>query len=483
MRRRRLTLGARAAFALTAFALTALALAAPGPARADDGRPAVARVAHRLAAAVARARGQGVEGGTVALAFAAAGGPDDAVAGGDLGRLEARLLAADLRHDAGFLHVVRVDGDHAHALDAALHAGADTLLEVTLHLTSGTLLLTGTLTPTWRNFWTGELSGRPRAVAARVPADDAARLLARSAEASEPLPGLLLRPLLQVPGRALAVAAGDATGDGTEVIAVLTDRALSLVDLGPRGPSVLATHGLGGRRPADAVARDPAGGVVVAPIALAPAVAYGDTGHLEGEVLTFDGHALTHLARLPQVPLAAGGGAILYGTPVPGAGTFARELRLVRAQGPAVHLDARAEVVSAAVGPGGEAVAVVDATWHLEWLAGPEARAARRDASGGALPDAPVGAGLALADLDGDGTPERVGTAAGPPGARDQLVIATPGGRIRARRTVPGTIRALAAGDLGPGGRPAVVVASWDGKATWLYLLTGPGADAGGGTP
>ena len=463
-------------------ALVALALSAPGPARADDGRPAVVRVARDLCAAVARARGQGVEGGTVALAFAAAGGPGDAAAGGDLGRLEARLLTAALRHDAGFLHVVRVDGDHAHALEAAIDAGADSLLEVTLHLTSGSLLVTGTLTPTWRNFWTGELSGRPRAVAARVPADDAARLLARSAEASEPLPGLLLRPLLQVPGRALAVAVGDATGDGTPVIAVLTDRAVSLVGLGGRGPSVLATHDLLGRHLADAPARDPAGGVVVAPIALKPAVAYGDTGHFQGEVLAFDGHDLTHLAGLPQVPLAAGGGAILYGTPVPGTGTFARDLRLVPADGPAVHLTARAPVVSAAVGPQGDAVAVVDDTWHLEWLAGPEARATGGDGTVAGVPDAPVGAGLALADLDGDGTPERVGTAALAPGVRDRLVIATPKGRVRARRTVSGTVRALAAGDLGPGGTPAVVVATWDGKATWLYLLTGGGGDGRGRT-
>lgn len=468
------TAGPPRALALVGALVLAGASLGPDLARAGTpGRqdvPAVERLTGAFTEEVRTLRA-GTRGGAAALAFTASGEAEDEAATGELGRLVERLLESDLRDGAGYAHVTRVPGgDVAVARAAARRGGATDLVVAALHRVGGELVLSGTVEPTWVNFWTGEPTGSVQAVTARVRADRAALLLARAAPGAQPATGSLrLRPLTQLEGPVTAVAVGDADGDGRAEILVLTDRALTALRLEGGSVRRLAVRSLASRPRALVRSREPAGGVVVARIALRTVVAYNHSDLASGEILAFDGASFEPVADLPETPLAAGAGTVLYAGLVPGTSDFQGAVRLVGPSG-SRRLDLGAPVRSAALGPDGRTLLTLGADWRLTW----RTLAPSGDA---AVPEAaPVGAGVALADVDGDGVLERVGSEATAPGAEDRLVVATARGAVRELRPVPGAIRALAAGDATGDGRDDVVVAASAGDASWLYLLSEDGS-------
>ena len=82
-----------------------------------------------------------------------------------------------------------------------------------------------------------------------------------------------------------------------------------------------------------------------------------------------------------------------------------------------------------------------------------------------------AGAALALAELTLDGELNRISTHLAPPSDEDRLVISASWGEVLELRPVPGTIRALSAGDVTGRGRDEIVVLAHSGTNARIFLL------------
>jgi len=347
-------------------------------------------------------------------------------------------------------------------------AGADWLLRVRAGLVPGRpeVALVAEAIPVWTSFFLQRRPGTrpapPRFLQARAAADPETLLLARPPRPLDP-GRVAVRRLARIPGQVLALAVGD-PGDGTTAILAVT--ASEALLLSPWGEVVA-------RRALDASARKP----VRAPAATAAIGDFGGgrlalavAGEPDGEVLALRDRRLEPVGPLAAAPLCAGGAGRLFGAFLAGEGALADVLA------PAVDPAARPRsaralaAASAAPGAGRIAFGILSADGRLELLGAdlaPAAPALER-----------VGAGFALADLDGDGTPEVVASAFAP-GGEDRIRILEPGAPAPLAQVSPpvqGPILAGAGGDLtGDGIDDAVlaaIVVDGGAIATELLLVT-----------
>ena len=366
--------------------------------------------------------------------------------------------------------VVPIQGG-AEAEAAARAQGQDWLLRVQAGLVPGRreVALVGEVIPTWDSFFLQRRPGAraqpPRLVQARRQADPETLLLGRE-ERPPGSPFARIRPLARLAGRVLALAVGD-TGDGPAIAAATPEAILLLsgsgAELARREPDRSGWRPV--RDPAAVVAvGDFGGGRLAAQLAGAP----------RAEVLVRHGDRLDVVATLPAAPVCASEAGPLFGAFLPGEGLLADQLT------PSIDPEARPRsdrqlyAVSAAPRGGPIAYAALDAELRLELL-GPELRPVAPALSG-------VGVGFALADLDGDGTPEVI--ASSPSGSpQDRIRIIAP---LMARPLllesdpVPGAVLAGAAGDLtGDGVDDAVLAAVSRGPdGAWVTDLLLVTADA-----
>jgi hypothetical protein len=454
-----------------------LALGAPATAQAEPGRPPGALAG--LAEAVAAALGAPEEGRRgLALALQA---PSDGLAPS----LTAALLATLGR--SGWS--VSAVGSGAGAEAAARAVGADWLLRLTAGGAADgrELVAVGEAIPLWASFFLqarpGVRPAPPRLVSVRTPSDEAARLLLRQ-ERHPDLAKAVLRRLARLPYLVLALAAGDAGEPGPSIL-VVEPRGVRLLDATGRA---LAARTLdpSGRRPV----RLPAATAVLAPLG-GGRIGVALAGAPAGEVLVRHGGRLDLVATLPMVPLASGEAGLLFGAFAEDKGAL-QDL-LSNGADPSARPRSALDLTAVTAAPHGGRVAFAALLpAGLLQLLGPDL------APVGAV--AGVGAGFALADLDGDGAAELVASQATAGGA-DRLrvvrpALATPpaGARVpddaaAAAGRAPGPViafqsgpiegqfTAAAAADLtGDGLDDAILaaeVAGQDGtQATELWLLT-----------
>lgn len=313
-----------------------------------------------------------------------------------LSRALATLIAAELsRRGLGGMVVDAPDAAIAEA--RARDQGARALARVNAGLERGQLAARGDLLGTWVNFWSGRSPTRPPQPAAVLEAAveaDAHALALLAAPVTAPIAvaagsggerpakvQIASAVLAKLPSTIAALAAGDLDRDGVdEVVAVTEDEVVVLAADG----RVLARHDVKGLPVASAPVRDPIAAVAVAQ----GQVAYFHARRAKGEVLAYGGGALRVVRELDEVPLAKG---LLSGKWVPGENLIAVDVRRWNAPGPfhslALFEGARTDAV--AVLPGGAGA----------WVRGFPAAGSGEILTG-------LGAGTALVDVDGDGTPE-----------------------------------------------------------------------------
>jgi len=368
----------------------------------------------------------------------------------------------------------------AEAEAAARAAGQDWLVRVQAGLVPGRRELgaVAELVPAWPSFFLQRQPGAhavpPRVVQARVPADPETSLLAREARPAG-APFAVVRALTRVPGRVLALAVGEPGAPGQPAIVAVT--ATALLVLSPAGE-------VRARRDLDASAwrpvRGPAAVVAVADLG-GGRIALRHAGAPAAEVYALEGDRLAPVATLAAAPLCAGDGGAVFGAFAPGTGMLLDELS------PLVDPDARPATarllygVTAARHSGPVAFAALGADLRLALL-GPDLRPVPAPATpgepGGPVVLPGVGTGFALADLDGDGTPEVVASSADPSGADRLRVLPARAGAAPLLETGPleGAVLSGAGGDLtGDGVDDAVLGAVVDGAAgaeTILLLVT-----------
>jgi hypothetical protein len=349
--------------------------------------------------------------------------------------------------------------------------GVDWLLRVGGGLVPGRreLALVGEAVPVWRSFFLqrrpGARPAAPRVVQARADADAGTLALARPPRPLDPA-RVALRALAVLPGRVLALAAGEVEPGATAIVAV-RDEGVTLLSARGEPRAELASDRLA-RRPV----RDPAASAAVGDFG-GGRIAVGYAGATEAEVLALVDGRLAPVATIPAVPLCAGDAGALYGRFVPGTSALADVLLagVDPLAGPAPASARRLVGVAAAPRGGAVAYAVLDVHHRLALL--------DRALAPASAPLDGVGAGFALADLDGDGTAEVVASAAvasGPDRLRilSAQAVTSP---VWTSEPLPGLVLAGAAGDLtGDGVDDAVLAAVEPGEdgapRTKLLLLT-----------
>ncbi|MBK9518033.1 MAG: VCBS repeat-containing protein [Anaeromyxobacter sp.] len=261
------------------------------------------------------------------------------------------------------------------------------------------LVAVGQAVARWPSFFLqarpGVPAAPPRPVSARVLADDATRLLLGPPRRPE-LGRATLRRLARLPYPVLALAAGEAGEAGLSLL-VVSPGAVHLLDA---AGAELAS------RPLDPASRRPvrlaAATAVVGPLG-GGRLGLGLAGAPGGEVLVRRGGRLDVAASLPLAPLAAGQAGLLFGAFAPGKGALS-DLLATWADPAALPRTPR-DLVAVAAAPGPSPVAFA--------ALGPDAQLQLLDADLAALGAVPgVGAGFALADLDGDGAAELVASRA-----------------------------------------------------------------------
>jgi hypothetical protein len=311
--------------------------------------------------------------------------------------LASRLAAAEL----GPVVLEAPSPDAAETL--AREKGIRSLMRLTVSVQGGELSARGDLLGTWVNFWAGRTPTRPEAPAASiaraVEADAGALALAAITPMTPSSPSMAMstgpRPvrlmggvLVRLEQAPAGLAAGDLDGDGKDEVIVLTDRAVSVFADDGR---LLARREMDSLPLSSAPPREPFGLVAVIP---QPArLAAWSARYAHGEVLVFDKAkgSLRPLGALDAAPL----GANERGTFTPGQTTFTPEVRL----GEGRILSVPAPFTTASIVPPRMLFVHLDGSASLY---------ARPTAPPAHIPG--IGAGSALGDLDGDGTPELITT-------------------------------------------------------------------------
>jgi hypothetical protein len=454
----------------------------PPSGEARAGAPAASAIA-TLAAALAREVGPPADGRR-ALALAV-----EVRARALAAPLEAALSAA-LASQGYAVSPLRGPGDP----EAAARAGRqDWLLRVQAGLVPGRRELgaVAELIPTWPSFFLQRRPGAravpPRLVDARAPADAATLLLAREARpAGAPLAAV--RRLARIPGRVLALAAGEVEeGRGPAIVAALRG---AVVVLSPAGAPLAACD----LAPDGAPVRVPAAALAVGDFGRGR-VAVLEAGAPGGAVLAVEEGRLGIVAPLEAAPVCAGAAGPVFGAFVPGTSVLADVLGPL-ADPRAAPRSARTLYGAACAPRGGPiAVAALGTDLRLELLgaddlagsstsepSGPPTPGAAPGRDGGS--SAPVflegiGTGFALADLDGDGAVEVIASSADPAVPERVRVLPVRPGAPAVFESGPleGAILSGAAADLtGDGADDAVlgaVVRLDDGSdATDLLLVT-----------
>lgn len=425
-----------------------LALLAAAPAAGAPEGGSLSRAAEELASRIA----EGAAPDRVALAVSAPGaeGLGEPFAAALTGALARRRFAP-----------LALRGREAPE-QAARAQGADRLVRARLALSAGgrELAIAAEIASLRENFFLQRT--RPpaevRMVSFAVPADAVARALSRPAGARR-LPAPVMLPLFALRERVLALAVLEGS-DGASLLAATPEGLLLLSTAGQRLAFRPAPPAAGPplREPAAALSVGDFGG---------GRVAWQLAGRPEAEVLSAEGGRLEPVARLAAAPLAAGGAGSLFGWFAPGLPAFQDRVS-TSADAAAPPRSARRLLgAAAAPRPGRAAFALLR----------DDDRAEIADAS--LAPACPavegVGAGLALADLGGEGEAELVASSA-EPGESDRvrvLRLFPAAETVYQSQPVPGAILAAAAGDLtGDGLDDAVLAAVQPSGETRLWLLT-----------
>jgi hypothetical protein len=356
----------------------------------------------------------------------------------------------------------------------AREQGARSLLRLTLAVEAGELRARGDALGTWVNFWSGRTPTRapqPAAALVRaVEADAGALALAAVAPPQPPAPPTTtgLRPLrllgavlarLERPPAALA--AGDLDGDGKDEVAALTETSVSVFAADGR---LLAHRELEGA-PSLTPTREPFGAMAV--LSGPPRLALWSARFAQGEVLALDAGRgqLRPVGGLDAAPL----GSTERGVFTPGQTTFTLEVRLADGR----TLPVPAPFTSASLASPRLLFVHADGSASLY----PRATAAPTRLTG-------LGAGSALGDLDGDGTPELLTTSPQLQPAPDALRIyaLTPDGAPTEHEPLwqgplaPGRALSVVTADLDGDKRREVVVGLWRPDGTGELFLLRQGA-------
>jgi hypothetical protein len=359
--------------------------------------------------------------------------------------------------------------------EAARAAGQEWLVRVRAGLVPGRpeIILVGEVIPAWTSFFLQRRPGAraipPRVVQARSPADPETALLARERRAPG-APFASIRRVARLPGRVLALAAGEPGEAGRAAIVAVTTQGIHV--LSPAGDPI-AFRAAGAPRPSPV--RDPAATVAIGDFG-GGRIAVQRAGEGRAEVLALDGGRLELAGVLDAAPLCAGAAGRLFGAFLPGTGVLADLLS------PLVDPEARPRSgralygVAAAPRGGPIAFAALGTDLLLELL-GPDLAPI-----GGAA--ASTGSGFALADLDGDGVAEVVASSSDPRGPERIRILAPLAGAPLLLESAPleGAILAAAGGDLtGDGIDDAVLAAvtrSGETEQSDLLLVTSDAREA-----
>ena len=317
----------------------------------------------------------------------------------ELRRAFGTLLASRLA-SAGLAPVV-LEAPSPEAAEAlAREQGSRALVRLTLGVENGALRARGDAFGTWVNFWSGRTATRPpspaAAIAQAVEADAAALALAAVEPSRTPTPAteeprplrLLGAVLARLPSPPAALAAGDLDGDGKDEVAVLTAHTVHVF---AADGSLVAERSLEVLPPGPAPTREPFGALAI--LSGPPRLAAWSTRFAHGEVLALENGALRGVSRLEAVPL----GPEARGGFVPGQTAFAPEVRLGNGEQRLTGVPARFTTFSAA----NSRVLLVHPDGSASFFAQPGVAP---------VPLSGLGAGSALGDLDGDGTPELLTT-------------------------------------------------------------------------
>lgn len=290
------------------------------------------------------------------------------------------------------------------AENLARERGARSLVRLTVAVQAGELSARGDVLGTWVNFWSGRTASRPptpaAALARAVEADAGALALAAISPLTSSSPSMAVssgpRPvrlmgavLVRLEEAPAALAAGDLDGDNKDEVVVLTERAVSVFADDGR---LIARREMEGNLPLSGTpTREPFGMLAVIP---QPArLAAWSARYAHGEVLVLDKAkgVLRPIGPLDTAPL----GAAERGTFMPGQTTFIQEVRL----GEGRILTVPAPFTTASIVPPRMLFVHLDGSASL--FSRPTAPAIHIQG---------IGAGSALGDLDGDGTPELITT-------------------------------------------------------------------------
>lgn len=380
-----------------------------------------------------------------------------------LPRAFASLVAARLS-SLRLAPVVIEAPDAAEAEQRARAMGVVTLARLTLVLERGSLTVRGDVLSTRVNFWSAQVPTRtgPAAVVTLSLPADAQTLTLSGLQTGGPAAPLALRVsslgrLAQLPA---ALAVGDLDGDRHAEVAVLfADRLAIYGELKLQAQAELT------QRLAARPTREPFGLVSLAP----GRVVAWSMRREHGESWGFSNKELQPAGANDTLSLGA-----LTLKPEPGFNRFAADLSWA---GKPLALPVGPQTVSVS----GEVVLMVFA----------DGAAA---VSRGGVPSSRVlglGAGSALADLDGDGTPEVVATLSRTSGEADEVkvlalsafeALQARGGTLAEstplwQQPLHGRAVVAAAGDLDGDGLDEVVLGLWaaDGSSGELVLLRGSG--------
>jgi hypothetical protein len=441
---------------------------------AASGRAAAPATLAQLADAVAREVGAPPAGRrSLMLAVEARGALGPTIETALSAALAAQGFAVTPRRGAG-------DAERA-----ARAGGQDWLLRVRAGLVPGRreIAVVGELIPTWRSFF---LQNRPdarpippRVVEARAPADTSTLLLER--EAREPgAPFARIRTLARMPGRVLALAAGELDDAGRRGVVAVTEDAVTAFS--PDGAPIAARAADGALAPL----REPGASVAIGDFG-GGRIALHRAGAARGEVLALRGDRLEAAGALEAAPLCAGEAGRLFGAFVPG--TSVLEDLISPLVDPAARPRSARTLYGVAAAPrrGPIAFAVLGTDLRLELL-GPELEAVEATATSTATakqaPAPLTGAGFALADLDGDGTAE-LAASSPDPHAPERIRILAPlaaAPLLLESEPIDGAILAGAGFDLTGDGTDDAVLASVRGEGsaafTVLLLVTADPAEA-----